>query len=140
MFYSKTLRENIAPKAVSVIVNHLCWENENYSNTIIEVCTSGINSVDHDKFAPYFEVLTSLLNLQDSLHMKRVDRILSSFLKVIDSNLKFKNATYYSVKYLLDISNLDFVTEWLVNHKEKWIENLLIEHTEEHVNENKIFF
>lgn len=135
VFYSKSLRENIAPKSLSAIVNHLCWENEAHSNLLIDVCTSGINSVDHDKFGPYFDVFTPLLSLQDSYHERRVDRALSSYLRVIQSNLKYKNATYYSVKYLFDTANLDFVKEWLFQNKEKWVEILLIEHPEEHIRE-----
>lgn len=53
------------------IAVHLAWENDDMSRKIIKEVCSGVNLVDFDHFKPYFEVLTPLLALQDSLYPKR---------------------------------------------------------------------
>ncbi len=53
------------------IAVHLCWENEDMSRKVIKEICSGIDLVDSDRFKPYFEVLSQVLALQDSLHPKR---------------------------------------------------------------------
>lgn len=59
------------------IAVHLSWENEDISHKLIKELCSGINIVDFDRFKPYFEVLTPILGLQDSLHAKRYISLLA---------------------------------------------------------------
>lgn len=132
-FYNKVLRDNIHPKGVAEIVLHLSWQNQSFSKMIIDVCMNGINAVDHDRFKPYQEVLTPLFQLHDSLQHFRIDYSLSTYLSVIQSNIKYRNATLYSIKYLLDIlpSN-PLIREWLFTHKE-WIEPWLMQNASEYI-------
>lgn len=67
----KILSDGINPQGMAEIAVHLCWENEDMSRKVIKEICSGIDLVDSDRFKPYFEVLSQVLALQDSLHPKR---------------------------------------------------------------------
>lgn len=131
-FYARIMKENQNSKATVEIATHLCWEDETTSKKFLDVCTRGINLVDHDGFKPYLDVFTALLALADSLQAIRVDYGLESLLRVIEANLKYRNATFHSVKYLMELSGKNLlVREWLFKSKEKWMEHYFLANASE---------
>lgn len=133
-FYSKSLKENINPKATAEISRHLAWEDEATSKALIEVCTNGINAVDHDGFKPYQEVIGSLLAISDSLQTTRVEYALTLYIKVVENNFRYKNATLGSIRFLVELipQNL-FIREWLFNNLDKWVEPWFMSHESDQV-------
>ena len=62
----------------------------------------------------------------DSFQADRVDYGLRQYLDIVDSNSQYVNATYFSIKYLVETSKeISFVTEWLWSYKQRWIEKYL---------------
>lgn len=48
---------------------------------------------------------------------------MNGYAKVVQANFRFKNITYYSLKYILDLlPNNQVVTAWLFNNLDKWVE------------------
>lgn len=127
IFWKKILSDGINPQGMAEIAVHLCWENEDMSRKVIKEICSGIDLVDSDRFKPYFEVLSQVLALQDSLHPKRIENAMSEFLRVIMSNLKFKMATREAIRYLVDVAPTNpSLRTWLYEHKHSWVETWLI--------------
>eukprot|EP01102_Stenamoeba_stenopodia_P022961 TRINITY_DN9765_c0_g1_i2.p1 TRINITY_DN9765_c0_g1~~TRINITY_DN9765_c0_g1_i2.p1 ORF type:complete len:1188 (+),score=227.80 TRINITY_DN9765_c0_g1_i2:326-3565(+) len=126
-FYQRIIKEAANIPATIEIVTHLCWENEDTSKTLIEVITSGINHVEYEYFKSYFEVFTALLDVDDSKRKWRVSLAMELYLVVIADNLQFKNATYHSIKFLVDLStkNAD-VRSWLFDNKPKFLDSWLL--------------
>jgi hypothetical protein len=52
-FHSKSLKDNINPKATSEIAAHVCWENEALSRSFIDLLCAGINASTQEQFKPY---------------------------------------------------------------------------------------
>jgi len=125
--YSKALKEGINSKAVTDIILHLCWEDEEFSRKIIDIIRTAINEVDHDGFKPYFDVFTPLLALADSRQAARVDYALNSYFRVIDLNLKYKIATMHSIRFLAEtVLENTAVRHWMAEHLDEWVENWLL--------------
>ncbi|KAL6057498.1 USP domain-containing protein [Balamuthia mandrillaris] len=126
-FLSKILLDGINSKELAQVLVHICWENEELSHDVLEIITKGLDSVDYDRFQPYFDVLTPLLALEDSLQGARVDQALTSLLVVIKNNLKYKTATYYAVKYLADlVPHNALARDWMFRNKGSWVESWLM--------------
>lgn len=132
ILYSKLLRENNNPKAVSEIAIHLSWEDETNSKMFINICTNGIRTVNSDKFKPYFIVFSSLLSLNDSLHSSRVTYGISNYIAVINSNLKFHMDTFYGIQFLTEIViSIPLIGKFLLDNLILWVEPWLISCSEQ---------
>ena len=113
------LRESTQVQATIEVALHLSWESKKSSKFFINLLKEGISKATPEQFAPYFELLTSLVHLKDSLHVWRVDTALCSHLQIIESNVAKKDATDKYVKYLVKLANEnEEVKVWLFKHKE----------------------
>ena len=78
---------------VSAFVLHLCYDNPPVSDLVVACIRRGLEWFDWDSVRSYFRVLTSLVQLKDSLQTKRVAQIMAMLLEVITRQAKFWKIT-----------------------------------------------
>lgn len=78
-FYIKTMqiKDKFDPQAYGVIIQHLSFDNFQYSNSLCNIILQGMSkATTSDEYKPYIESITALLNIQDDLQMKRIEWLL----------------------------------------------------------------
>jgi hypothetical protein len=110
----------------SAIGCHLAWENDAVSRTLCDAITERINAYDYYDFATAIKVLSSLLSLEDSRAMMRVQRpsaalwgmcgyslvasclqadyVLPTFFNIMEVNQNYYKATELSINCVLNIA------------------------------------
>lgn len=91
-FLSRLIRQATSRKrgkAVNAILASVCWENEALSQSFVSTIILDIDSEPYDKIRPHFRVVSGLINVSDSLQVKRVDWILSSLLTSMEGQQRY---------------------------------------------------
>jgi ubiquitin carboxyl-terminal hydrolase 34 len=126
VFLERIIGDGVYLAASADLVCHLCWENETISNRVITLMNDRIDRLDYDLCRPYYFVFSRVLRIRDSLQRHRIVTAMTRFLEVIAKNLKTKNATYASVKFLLDnCPLLPDLRDFLYQNMKNWTEELL---------------
>eukprot|EP00026_Physarum_polycephalum_P014629 Phypoly_transcript_15166.p1 GENE.Phypoly_transcript_15166~~Phypoly_transcript_15166.p1 ORF type:complete len:234 (+),score=6.79 Phypoly_transcript_15166:100-702(+) len=79
--YQQILDKGLLCDGTRKIILHLCWENLEFSNTIVEAICKGLQR--NFMLEGYFYVLASIIALADSKHSIRVNKAMESYLKVL---------------------------------------------------------
>eukprot|EP01124_Arcella_intermedia_P033442 TRINITY_DN8023_c0_g3_i1.p1 TRINITY_DN8023_c0_g3~~TRINITY_DN8023_c0_g3_i1.p1 ORF type:complete len:1561 (-),score=330.00 TRINITY_DN8023_c0_g3_i1:24-4004(-) len=89
-FITKAIFCDYSTESMSIYASHICWENKEHSIMILDLICDTIDKENTDKFPPYFNVLKTVLSMQDSLQNERISYGLQRLLEVIDKNLNHK--------------------------------------------------
>lgn len=112
-------RESIDIPAIVEIGVHFSWESRKTTKFFIAVIKEGLAKAQPDQFTPYFELMTALLAMKDSLQSWRIDAILYAHLQVIEDNTFRKESTDEYVKFVVDLAKKnENVKVWLFKHKD----------------------
>jgi hypothetical protein len=65
-------------KAVSMLIAHLCWENEAVSQAVVAVVKRTMAESDYLEVRPLFRVLTRLVQLKDSAAAARIPNLMNA--------------------------------------------------------------
>jgi len=119
LFLTKMIKEGINMEATSDILRYWCWDNERLSKILIDLICDGIDRLNFDQFKPYFHLLTSILEkIADGLVALRYDYGLTTLLKVIEKNTKYKNATESCITYFVQVGNKQKeARDWIFTNK-----------------------
>jgi len=85
-FYDKTLKEKYDFQSFGLIVQHLCFENEEFSCSVAEMVLRGINRVNFDESRPYLECMSYFVSIADFLQPKRFEWIFGYPQPVVSTN------------------------------------------------------
>ena len=85
-FYDKTLREKYDFQAFGLIVQHLCFENDEFSCSVAEMVLKGINRVTFDESRPYLECMSYFVSIGDYLQPKRFEWIFGYPQPIVSTN------------------------------------------------------
>mmetsp|Transcript_9290 Transcript_9290/g.23283 ORF Transcript_9290/g.23283 Transcript_9290/m.23283 type:complete len:1090 (-) Transcript_9290:298-3567(-) len=127
-FYSKSLKGKSNFAAISEIVTYLCYENMAVSNKFLKMIMRMIHAKEHYKLRPFFETLSIILDIPDSLQDARVHSALGDFLEEIHSNSKWVMATLECVTYLSDLVRCNACARaFMLDAKERWLLKWLVD-------------
>jgi len=127
-FLSRAIRLNINFKRLSKILIHWSWENENLTETIIKLLSEMIatkpDKFEAEKTRNYFEILSALLAVQDSLQKKRVKLFIVPFLDVLNAKKELKDRIPECLEWVRQLQRLieteTEVRNWLRKNESKW--------------------
>jgi hypothetical protein len=118
-FFAKMIREGVQVRATRDLAMHLCWESERASRMFLSILREGFTKLPTDQLGPYFKVLTSVLNLKDSLQVWRVDTAMCFHLKNMEVHIGKKENVDIHVIYLSKLSKKnELVKLWMLKHKD----------------------
>lgn len=116
------------------MVAHLSWESAAGSEVLLGALCAGLNTVDYPRFRPFFYVINRILSLDDSLTATRPPFFLTEFIKVIDGNLKYRNATAESLRFIARLlrdpkaSVAQATQARMLQTTGEWLESWLLRH------------
>ena len=130
-FYHRVLSDNINVDRVGDIVAHTSWENKKFSNSIINIISTGLYT-DENGFSPYLSILSRLLKVNDSLQNWRMENSMDFLLKVLENCPAM--AYFNVIRFLATESNENkVINNWMFSIIENWIAKWLIIHAFDHV-------
>lgn len=116
-------------QALGELLQHVCWENEELSQQLIEQLCRGVHTLEYTHFPPLFAASRALLlQLHDSLQARRLESFLSAFLKVVALNTRFRFATAASLLHLAELARGSVHARlWLLGHLDLWLAHYLLD-------------
>lgn len=102
-FYEKAFREGLDLRCINSMIEQFAVENEKFSMMLTIIILKGLHKVMFDEVKPLAEAFTSLLNIKDSLQMKRIQWLLGyPQPEIICSANSFDNFGIYGLNNLDD--------------------------------------
>jgi ubiquitin C-terminal hydrolase len=126
-FLLRILSDGNNPEALQMLITHLCWENQNYTDMFIDATYAGINRDTSERFPGYWPVIKSFILLNDSLQEKRTHAMLSKLIDVINQNLGYPHATLCCLVFIVDqliALNSPLILNYFL-HNRKWMKWIL---------------
>jgi len=126
-FIPKLIKENCNLEAVQLIIRFYSWQDPGFMTQVVAWLCAGINAADGEMLKPYFEVLDRMLEMDDGLERERVDVAMSSIIRTMCDNLRYRPATITCFKYLGQLcAHHRIVREWVLQHPETIIMDWLV--------------
>jgi hypothetical protein len=127
---------------VGDIIVHLCWEQEQLSQTVAGLLMAGIEENNSDVIRPYFRTIHAFFRMQDSLAAKRQDWLLSSLLSVMKLQQQYWKITELCAEHLLRLAKtFPEAQVWIREHPNAsaWLVDWLMFNTAPPREEAKVF-
>jgi ubiquitin C-terminal hydrolase len=113
------------------ILQHLCWESESMSQTVVSNASSNIEEFCFDQLGPTFQALRGLVSIPDRLQAQRVEWVLDSLLSCMDMQQKYWKITDACCDFLVSMALASApCRDWLHQHADRltWLLRWLVEH------------
>lgn len=120
-FIFKLIRVSPVLADIVAITQHWMWENEKYSLHCIRVVSEAAHNGEYSELEPIFIILSSVLAVQDSIQVKRINHAMMSILSVMYEHKGKPKKTREFVKFLTSAHTMNELARlWLDTNKEKW--------------------
>jgi len=121
-FFLRMISDGNNPDALLMLVTHLCWENQRYTDMFIEATYTGINRDTSERFPGYWPVIKGFICIQDSLQVKRTHALLTKLIDVINMNLNYPQATLSCLVFVVDLISLNspIILDYFMQNR-KWM-------------------
>ncbi|KAJ5078511.1 ubiquitin carboxyl-terminal hydrolase [Anaeramoeba ignava] len=127
-FIEKMISLEINPESLKKILNHISFENIEFTQHIIELLSREMKSKTYLEIGRYFTFYNSLLEINDSLSQQRLDLVLSKLKDSISQKFSFENSTSVSLNYLGELCKSNAAAmEWFLGNKDKWMIEWLVQ-------------
>jgi len=127
-FIVNSLKDGLSTDSIVAIYRHVCRDDERASNAVIDAAIKGLDMANFDAFKPYFDLITAIIEIEDSLLETRLERMLSAYIKMVEDNRQYKYATSHAIRYLGTIIEIRPVLTraWFISRLDLWLGKWLL--------------
>ena len=126
-FLRRVLREGLNVQALSELVRHYCWESPAKSKLVLDTVLHGIDTMDSEALGPYLHIFMVITCLTDAYHQQRLNYdAMPQLLHVIDSNMRYKQATIACLRMLTNLCVQDAPRRWMLDNLRDWLRSWLM--------------
>jgi len=127
LLVTRLVNDGLNVPSLCELLEHLCFESRRASEAVLEVLVNGIDTMDNEQLAPYLACFCRVVQLHDSEADWRTDWGLSRLLHVVNSNMRYKQATAACFKALLELCDTSAAARrWMLHSRALWVECWLV--------------
>ncbi|KAH3743698.1 Ubiquitin carboxyl-terminal hydrolase 34 [Pelomyxa schiedti] len=124
-FYSKSLRETNNPDAMAQIIQCMCENNEDLTQTVIRDAKMALGTVDGDSLKVFLAALSGLMQINDPLRESRVTSVTSSMLSAIQENVHYPQYSAQCMQWFVEAVKTDSLLKVTLWNNRRQLENML---------------
>lgn len=114
-------------KVLGQFYTTLCTDNKNLTLKYGNFLINGVDKANYDRHKPYMRQLFWILAQGDSISQEKIDVLMISYMKQVQSNKKYVMATDSSIDFLVKIvAKIPAIKDWVYKRKQdfRWLENM----------------